>query len=188
MAKPAFLEAFEVIEGGASSEPSDDWVAGHAAGLAEALANHQSDQQALSAELIQTLSDMSFGYHEAHGHLQRSLEPLFAALVSGFLPRFAAQMLIPMLTEELMAMATADLNSPIALCVSPGQVDAVGAAIAQLADFPIVLRPDPTLSAGQAILRGTSAETLLDFDELLTQSQGILSALVDAPSQRSEHG
>lgn len=188
MAKPAFLEAFEVVEGGASEAPSDDWIAGHAAGIAEAIASSQSDQSALSNDLVQALADMSFGYQEALSHMAQSLEPLFRQLIEKFVPGFAQEMLVPVICNALIEAARSEISAPIRLAVSSSQHDAVAKALGRITDLPFSLRADPTLTSGQAALHSGAGETLIDLDALMSQSQGILSALFDTQTQRSDHG
>ena len=188
MARPAFLEAFEVLDGGAPSAPSDDWIAGHAAGLAEATANLQTDQTLLTRELVQTLSDMAFGYREAMAHLTASLGPLFQQLLENFVPEFARVTLVPTLVEALVEAAAFDLGAPISLAVSPDQHATVAKAVAGMQTLQLYLTADPSLASGQAVLTHKHGEVLIDFDSLIVQSQQILAALLDTQTQRSDHG
>lgn len=188
MARPARLEAFEVIEGGAAAGPSEDWREGHAAGMAEALAASRFDQAALSEALVQRLADMSFGYHEARGHLIASLAPLFTQLIEAFVPRLGRAMLVPFLAESLAEAAGAALDGPITLRVSEAEHDAIAAALAGAAQLPFALRADPALTPGQALLDSGAGESALDIDALIGEAQGILASLLDVSQQRSNHG
>lgn len=188
MPKPAKLEAFELIQGGATDQPSQDWVAGHAAGLAEAAAEIQKDQADLSEQLVQTLSDMAFGYHEARAHMISALVPMFTQLIDALVPRLAHEMLVPHIAGHLADRASDAIGSPVTIALNPGEIDSVAASLAGLKDSPCKFHADPALSAGQAVIQTGADDHLLDLDDLVRQTQAILATLIDASQQGLNHG
>ncbi|SMY08218.1 hypothetical protein [Flavimaricola marinus] len=189
MAKPAFLEPFEVIDGGGDSQPSEDWQNGHDAGYAEGLAASEAEQNVLSAALVQTFSDMRFGYHEAREHMMVALRPMFDSLIKAFVPAFAHEMLVPHIVAELAAKAMENADAPVTISVAPGQRADVADALSRFTDLPFELHGDAALSPAQAILHSTQGEVAIDLDSLIAQTKDILSALLDiTEQQRSEHG
>lgn len=189
MGKPAFLESFELIEGGGDAPPSDDWNDGHSAGFAEGLAAAAEDQSALTSGLVQTFADMRFGYKEARNHMIAALGPMFQSLIGAFAPAFAKEMLVPHIAAQLSANAIANVGATVILSVHPGQKDGVAAALAEWTDLPFRLQADPSLAPDQAILTSTLGEVAIDLDGLIAQTQDILSALLDTSEQQgTNHG
>jgi flagellar biosynthesis/type III secretory pathway protein FliH len=189
MAKPAFLEAFEVIDGGADAQPSEDWHDGYSAGYAEGLTASAADQSLLSAALVQAFADMRFGYHEAREHMIKALGPMFESLIHAFVPAFAQEMLTPHIAAQLAAKAIENADATVTISVAPEQQAAVAAALAKFTDLPFELHGDPALSAAQAILHSNSGEVAIDLDSLIAQTQDILSALLDFTDNKGiKHG
>ena len=191
MPRPAQLEVFDTgpqLLQEAPLGPSEEWQEGHAAGFEEARQLAAADSTELRAELVQTLSDMAFGYAEAKAELLRQLEPLFDALIAGFLPGLAAQSLVPLIGERLRAAAADALDQPLVLRVAPGQIVAVSDALAQEAQLPFTAQSDPALGPGQALISGATTGEMIDLDAVLTLTQETLAALRDTNQERVQHG
>lgn len=191
MPKPAQLEVFETGQHTISQEPAgptEDWQNGHAAGFEEARVLAEADANALGAEIVQSLSDMSFGFAEARAAVLQQLEPLFDALISKFLPEFAAQSMVPMIRDRLMAIAADAIDRPLTLSVPPDQIVAVSDLLAEAPNLPFTARSDPTLGSGQALVSAADHEEMIDLGAVLAVAQETLSALADTPQERSQNG
>ncbi len=191
MTKPAQLEVFDFgipIEAQTASGPSQEWQDGHAIGLQEALAATEAESLRLKVELVQTLSDKQFGYQEAKAEILNHLTPLFEALVTGFLPRYAQATLVPMLREELMATASACLDTPITIGVAPQNIEALSDVLAETPQLPFVARSDPSLALAQATFSGGPQDQMIDLDGLLAMVQETLASLTEAAEERTNHG
>jgi len=157
------------------------------AGFAEGRAHADAEQGQFSAEIIQSLTDMSFGYAEARGHLLLSLRPLFAVLVDRFLPALAKEGFAAQLADRLLEVAANDLMTPIDLCVHPEHIAGLKNVIGQ-AGMPIKLRGDPKLGRGQAKLSSPEVQTMLDLDEMLDATRAVLSAIFYIQESGVHHG
>ena len=191
MLKPAQLEVFEVGSAPLGPEPdgpSEDWQNGHAAGFEEARVLIEADANALGSELVQTLSDMSFGIAEARAEIMSQLAPLFDVLISKFLPDFAAQTLVPLVRERMLSVAAEALERPLTLRVAPDQIVAVSDALAETPHLPFTALSDPTLGAGQALISAPGHEEMVDLGAILALAQETLAALTDTLQERSHNG
>ena len=188
MTQVSLLECFDlplpVVE---SDGPSPDWTAGHLAGFTEGRALAVEEQGQFSAEIVQSLADMSFGYTEARGHLLLSLRPLFAVLMDRFLPALVREGFAAQLSDQLREVAANDLMTPIDLCVHPENIAGLKDVIRQ-AGMPINLRGDPKLGRGQAQFSSPEVQTMLDLDEMLDAARAVLSAIFDVQESGIRHG
>lgn len=167
--------------------PSLEWVAGHVVGFAEGRAAAAAEQGRFSAEIVQSLADLSFSYAEARGHLLLSLRPLFTVLMDRFLPGLVREGLAAHLAYLLRQAAVQDLQVPIDLCVHPDHIAGLRDIIGQ-AGMPLNLRGDRTLSHGQAQLSSVEGETMLDLDELLSATREALAAIFFTDEKEVHHG
>lgn len=193
MARAPFLEDFdevlvrdEVAE--APSGPSADYLAGLAEGRAAGLAEAAAEEDRLRADLVRTFADMSFGYAEARRHVLTGLQPLFAAIVEGFLPDIAEAAMAPRLRALLQAAAETDGAAPVEIAVHPSQRGALEEALAGWHGMPVTIREDAGLGPGEAFLATATQETALDLDALRDAMQAALRALFDDLQPRTDHG
>ncbi|QUS35916.1 hypothetical protein [Falsirhodobacter algicola] len=90
-------------------------AAGHAAALAETAALHAAAARALA----DTLSDWSFGYHEARQHILSQLGPVMEALLSRLLPEAARLTLVAHVADRLMPPLITATEAPLRIAVHP---------------------------------------------------------------------
>ena len=162
--------------------------AGFAAGRAAALAERSN----LDAALVQTLSDMAFGFAEARQHVLQSVTPLFRALVDQVLPSIVDDAFRARLLETLGTIAHSRVTGPVRLIVHPDQIDAVAALVPNVQGIEIDLRHDPEIGAHGALISHGTAESTLDLDDLVAQISDVLCALFDqtppAAKEMPHHG
>jgi flagellar assembly protein FliH len=191
MAQPAFLETFRTSDATLKEQPlvsTEAWQAGFEAGYEKALQDTKEEQDQLSAQVVQHLNDMAFGYHEARTHLEDALRPLFDQLVGVFLPRMAKEALIPLVAQELQLMARGLMDAPVRLCVSPGTEPAFRSAMSELVDFPLEVRADDSLGDHAVILTGAGEESAIDLRPLLHEIGSILGTITTQQTEHTDHG
>jgi hypothetical protein len=181
MVRSPLLERFDDLASDphVPGPPSDDWQAGHAAGLAEAESSLALKQTVLRDALVQSVADIDFHFAEARAHLLGSLGPLFRAIADG---------LIPGLIQPLQDAAARDLSRPIHICLSPDDLPAVERAVTGLHMPKLRLTADGGLAPGQACLMAGAAETVLDVPALISAIRAALDSLARDSDQRSKHG
>lgn len=185
------LENFESGSTGlvASHRPHD--LPGYDAGFAAGEQAARAAQHHIDAALVQSLSDLAFGFEEARQQVLQGISPLFLALVDQLLPRIVDESFHARLAETLMDLATERSRTPVRLIVHPDQVAAVAALLPSVSGLEFDLHQDPEVGQHGALISQGTSEALLDLDDLIEDIRRTLSALFDQsdPSQElSNHG
>lgn len=162
--------------------PSPDYLAGHAAGLAEAAAAGAAEQAGLTDAALRILDDMAFTHAEARGLVMTALRPLFDAIASRLLPEAAHVVLGAHLVEGLAHAAAAAAEAPLVLHLHPDAADRLAPLLDDVAGLHLVLRPDAGLDPLQARWAAGEAETALDLGALVEEIRAILAA-IHAPAE-----
>ena len=125
------LEDFETDHAGQDGPDQHTLAAlpGYDAGFAAGQVAALSDQKHVDAALVQTLSDMAFGFAEARQHTLAGMTPLFAALIDQLIPRVVEESFRARLLETLSDLAGKSIAGPTRLIVHPDQIDAVSAIL-----------------------------------------------------------
>ena len=161
---------------------------GYAEGYAAAMAEIEAGQTRLAQEVVQAISDVTFGFAEARLHVMAGLEPMFRTLIDTVLPAALPGSFRAHVVARLVAAAKADAARPFALALHPGQIDAVAAILPPTLAPLLTLTPDPGLTAHTAAIRQGSLETALDHDALLAEITQALSALFNHITESKAHG
>jgi hypothetical protein len=161
-----------------------DYQAGFEDGRAAAAA----DQAHLRAEVVQTLSEMSFGFAEAQQHALTVLAPLFGCLIEKLLPAMVAESFTAHVQNILLTAAADDIAQPVTLLVAPDQVSAMTTAVAAQTAMPVQILADKNLTKHAALISTANKETALDLDVLLADITITLSALREQPESQHKHG
>jgi hypothetical protein len=190
MVRSPLLERFDDLASDphVPGPPSDDWQAGHAAGLAEAESSLALKQTVLRDALVQSVADIDFHFAEARAHLLGSLGPLFRAIADGLIPGLIQPLLVARIAADLQDAAARDLSRPIHICLSPDDLPAVERAVTGLHMPKLRLTADGGLAPGQACLMAGAAETVLDVPALISAIRAALDSLARDSDQRSKHG
>ena len=172
----------------ADPQVSRDWQEGYDAGVAATRAEHGETQAQLSQEVIQALSDITFGFAEARLHVLAGLEPLFRALVNRILPAALADAFPAHIVSRLLAAAKTDISQPFRVLLHPTQIDAINDILPEQLAALLTVEASSSLSPHTAMIDGPTAETALDHDALLTELSESLSALFDHITESRSHG
>lgn len=140
---------------------------GYSAGWEDAITAQGRERAEAIARVKQSLEDLSFTYHEAHGQMILSLRQVVGALVTQVLPRALVRSMASRLTEELTEMIAQDGGSPVEIRVAPGLDPDLESAIASVTTIPLAPVEDSELAPGQIVLRIGEDERELDLDRLL---------------------
>lgn len=169
-------------------EPSPEWVAGHAAGLADGLDMAAQRQGALTEEILQALTDLTFTYTEARAQVLASLAPLLQCLLDRILPDLVPDVLRMAILEALMEAADGDSRMPLVVRVHPAQVASIAPLVGAMPGQGPVIEGASGLGPGQALVEGAGGETLLDADGLLVAIRQSISALSETARNEVRHG
>lgn len=139
---------------------------GYKAGWDDAAAAQSEDQGRIRADLARNLQQLSFTWQEARAHILKAVEPLLEEMVARLLPQTARETLAPMVLEQVMPMAEALTDQPVALVLNPAVRPAVEALIEQATGLPMAIEEEPTLPEGQVYIRLGGAEAQVDLSRV----------------------
>ncbi len=152
---------------------------GFHAGAADAIAAAEADAARLSEELLATLQELSFGFHEASAHLMANVTPVLKTMLDTVLPRRMAETVGHTILETVEPLIEEAAGIPVRLLVSPGEAPTIRTIIGESADVPFVIVEDPALGRGRAHLKIGAVERHIDVSGVLDR----ISAAVDAVSE-----
>ena len=182
------LEDFAAPPAPAPDPQHPEELPGYAEGYAAAMAEIEASQTRLAQEVVQAISDITFGFAEARLHVMAGLEPMFRTLIDTVLPATLPESFRAHVVARLVANARTDVARPFVLALHPGQIDAVTAILPPPLAALLTLTPDPRLSPHAASIRQGDLETALDHDALLAEVTQALSALFDHITESKAHG
>lgn len=194
----------ETFEAPASSEPppsisvaeedvlEDARLAGFEQGFKAGWEDCESAQKDAAQQtrslLHQHLQEMSFGYHEAHGHILSALRPVLSALTDSVLPEIARQTLGPMVVEAILPLAQAGLEAPICLRVNPETRMLLEEYLAGAVCPPFKTVEDAALAPGAVILLSGAFEVLVDPVTMTDAIREIVARHFEPRQEKRRHG
>lgn len=184
---PAVL--LESFDNGADTAPAPDlgYDTGYAAGRAEALAEAAAAQDALQAEVVQTIADLGFTFAEAKRDITLALGPLFDQVIDTLLPHCVRVGFGGEIASLITARLQEALGGGLSLTVHPDQETALTSAFAGVSVRPQIAT-DASLKPHEAWVGFATSTTHLDLDTLCDDIGSILSAIHLTPERTQSHG
>ncbi|UWQ28669.1 ABC transporter ATP-binding protein [Leisingera sp. M523] len=161
---------------------------GYSAGWDDAVTAKDQESSRISAELANSLEDLSFTYHEAQSQLLDSLDPMFKVLTSAVLPDAMAASFGHHIVDQLADMAKGQTDQPMQIVVAPGEAAPVRSLLPDNFSVPVTVQEDSVLSPGQAYLRIGSTECEINCDALLESIQDSIEAFTYHAKEDSQYG
>jgi flagellar biosynthesis/type III secretory pathway protein FliH len=161
---------------------------GFQAGAMDAVAAQQAEDARLSAELVTTLKDLSFGFHEASAHVMSNVAPVLRAVVDTVLPDLMSEIVGHTILETVEPLVEEAASIPVRLLVSPGEAPAIRQIIGEAADIPFVIVEDPALERGRAHVKIGAAERHIDVSGVLDRISAAVDAVTDLNTRKTAYG
>ena len=158
---------------------------GYVAGWDDAQAQAEAESGTRAALVAARIEALTFGYHEAHGHVMAGLAPLFEAVLAHLLPAAARASILPLVVEELTALAQSQADRPLTLRVPPGWRADYQAALAGLVLPPLTLIETDELAQSQAEIVSDGGEARIDLAAALARIAAAFAPLIHAPEQEA---
>jgi flagellar assembly protein FliH len=158
---------------------------GYVAGWDDAQSQAAADRGARAALVAARIEALTFGYHEARAHVLGGLMPLFEAMLTHLLPAAARAAILPMVVEELMALAQNQADRPLTLRVPTGWRADYQAALAGLALPPLTLAETDDLAETEAEIVSDGGETRIDLTAAMARIAAAFAAFTPAPEQEA---
>lgn len=152
---------------------------GYQAGWDDAAKSQAEDQRSVTADLAQSLQDLTFTYEEAYAAVLQSLRPLLEQMVATVLPTISQQTLAPRLADLLRARVKAHGHQSFEIVTAPDDMTRMEILTEALPDMQIALRQDDTLARGQLYLRFGVTEEEIDLKSVLDAIEQAVSGFFD---------
>jgi flagellar biosynthesis/type III secretory pathway protein FliH len=161
---------------------------GYKAGWDDAQAAQQGEAAKLREDIGRNLQDLAFTYHDARGHVLRSLAPLFAEITARLLPEIARASLPHVVAEALGPYAEIVSEAPIHVQVHPETRPILEPMLDQTFGLPLHLRDDPQLPPGRVQLSLGTTETRVDLDAALSAIRTAIDDFFELNAKETRHG
>ena len=174
-----FLEAFDATEPESSvpEGPSEDWLDGHAAGVAEGLESASHEAARRAAELAESLADLNTTIAEARREVLAGLAPLFEAMLGQILPALTERSVVQHGVALLMDAAEDASDPPLMLTLNPRNLAVMAQALDELSCPQVDLRAEDDLGTGEIVLTRRGSDTVLDLGRLSRDLADLLDNL-----------
>lgn len=136
---------------------------GYQAGWDDAASAQDQDQTKLRADIANNMQALAFTYEEARAHLLKGLAPLLEQICAQVVPAISAAAIGEIVREALAEHVEAAATGPVEIVLNPASRSQVESALAGGATPPYTLTEEPTLGAGQVLLR-LDEDTTRQFD------------------------
>lgn len=161
---------------------------GYAAGWDDAVEAQAGEATRFRADLAHSLQSLSFTYREAEAHVLSAVGPLLRAVIDVLAPRLARAALGAAVAEALTPHLAQAGGPPVTIAIHPSDRRAVEAALPSDAMLPLTLADEPTLAAGQAILRLGQAEVHVELNRAAESVAQAVDAFFTPRTEPPAHG
>lgn len=142
----------------------------------------------LCADLVQSVQDISFTYHEAYSKMMAGMQPLMACFVSSVLPKIVQEGLKSQIIDQIDQLVGAQLNDVIELVVPPQQKAVLEELLENKVRVPFGILEEPALSEGQVYLRVNQHEREINVSVILKEVGDAVDAFIHATQPEVKHG
>ncbi|MEO3413211.1 flagellar biosynthesis protein [Roseovarius sp. CAU 1744] len=142
---------------------------GYQAGWDDCVKAQSKNSTHVSADLSQSLRELSFTYQEAYAGILESLEPLLRGMVDAVLPHAAQATLGSRISEMLFELAKEHGQQPVQIVTAPSNSAAVEELLSSDLPLPVTVENEPSLGDGQVTLRIGNAEREINLSEVLAE-------------------
>ena len=161
---------------------------GYAAGWDDAIEEETKANERIGAEFARNLRDLGFTFHEARNQVLSTMEGLLQEIANSLMPELVRQNLGPHLVQEILAMASGEADCVFEILVPCGSLSLVEPYLEPLSTLQVTAHEEPSLAAGQALIRAAQKERGFDFDTYIQNYSAAVAALFDHVRQERANG
>lgn len=136
---------------------------GYVAGWDDSANQDAKDDGARRIAIERQVEQLTFSYHEARGHVLKSIEPLLESILDSIVPAAVRACVVPQVLEQLLPLAHAASEKPLILNVSIGAKEAFLQAFEGQVLPPIEIVETAELPEGAASFASGNLETRIDL-------------------------
>jgi len=161
---------------------------GYHAGWEDAGNQREEEDRARRAEVERQLQELAFTYHEVRGHLLKALRPVFEAILETVAPAAARASIVPLVTEQLLAVAGNLSEAPVTLRVSAGTRANFEAALDGLVTPPLKIVECEEIAPLQVAIAFDAQETQIDLAEVAKELRTAIDRFYLIQTEELTHG
>jgi flagellar assembly protein FliH len=166
----------------------ESFEAGYQAGWEDAT-KAQADQHAkISAELEQSLQEISFTYHEAVTKLTSSFQPVLTEMIGKVLPEISRQSFLLHLSDQINRLISDTLERPIEITVSKENEEKIKSLTAEYIKEPFTIVVDGDLGENEVFVRLGQEERQIDIQQIIEQIKSATDAFFHEVAEQENHG
>lgn len=168
----------------------DAYESGYKSGWDDANSETAASDHRIAADLERSLTDLSFTYEEARAEVLRGMSGLMTSILTSFLPRLAADAVLPRVSDEIDAMIAATGSGNCRLQAAPETCKQLDWLAEKYMETDLQIISEPAYPDGRVTLHFASETKEIDLTNLLT---GMTEAIRDftlspTPEQELRHG
>jgi flagellar assembly protein FliH len=166
----------------------ESFESGYQAGWEDAT-KAQSDHHAkISAELEQSLQEISFTYHEAVAKLTSSFQPVLTEVIAKVLPEISKQSFILHLSEQVNTLISETLDRPIEITVSPENEEQIKMLAGEFIKEPFTIVVAEYVGENGVFVRLGQEERQIDLQGIVDQIKLATDAFFHEVAEQQNHG
>jgi len=166
------------------------YEAGYKSGWDDANSETAASDRRIAADLERNLSDLTFTYEEARAEVLQGISGLISSILTGFLPRLAAEAVLPRVADELDALIASVGSGTCRLLAAPGTCKQLDWLAEKYLEMELEIVPEPAYPDGRVTLHFAGETREIDLTDLLqTMSAAIRDFTGSTPSENEvRHG
>jgi flagellar assembly protein FliH len=180
-ANDVLIEALE-------DEKLQSFEEGYQAGWDDAIKAQSDEKARVSAELGQSLQEISFTYHEALSKLTTSIKPIIQQVIEKLLPAIAREALSAHIVEQITDMLRDAAERPVEIVVAEGEGATISALVQGELAEPFRIVEEAKQSPGQAFVRIGQSEREIDLDAVVNGVKEATSAFFHQATEERKNG
>lgn len=157
----------------------ESFEAGYQAGWEDAVKAQSDEARHISADLAQSLQDLSFTYQEARSAVIESLAPLLTQMVETVLPKLAHRHLPGRVADVVKELIAEQGKQRVIIQACPNDIPALETLLSHDPEIDITLDEDGTLTEGQLRIKLGHTEHELDLQAVLGGLERAVSNFFD---------
>lgn len=168
--------------------PDPETLPGYDLGFTAGRADAERQLNYLGEEVVNKLTEMSFGYSEAYQHIMSSLVPLFGAISEQILPSLSPDILHSHILNILTQAAIKDAGAPVTISVPSDEFAALSTRLPLQTQIPVTFVADPQMIDMAALISFPGSETSLNVADLIANLKSVLQAAREDCEGIESHG
>jgi flagellar assembly protein FliH len=189
-ATPSPSNAATVAAADAEAIRLEAYEAGYKSGWDDANSETAASDHRIAADLERNLTDLRFTYEEARAEVLHGMSGLVSSILTSFLPRLAAEAVLPRVAEELQAQIASASPETCRIQAAPDTCKQIEWLVDTYMEMDLQTTPEPAFPDGRVTLHFSSETKEIDLSGLLgSVTEAIHDFIRSAqPEQELRHG